>query len=222
MRDRLPDFALVVVASFIPATSDAFAAGARPQGSQTPVHQVLPPLSFDEARGLFLEGEYEIALAAFDVLAAEDPEDREAPPWVVRSLIALGRYPAAAAVLRDLMEAWPEWRPSPLEFSPHEDSGRYLRRVRRLEAYAASRRDEPDPQLLLAYVSALQGATAAAREMAWRALAQHPKDSGLRSFLDRLTARPEPRPAVSRGSGRALPLLPGRKPYVAGRGDSSP
>ena len=82
---------------------------ASPPTSPTTSPIASPPTSpAADAERLFEAGRFEDALAAFEALAAGEPEALRPRSRVAACLLALGRHAAAAAILGPLAEAMPE------------------------------------------------------------------------------------------------------------------
>src|SRR5262249_27636616 len=105
---------------------------------------------FDEARSLFLKGDYKGAQAKVEKALVILPQDRVMHEFRGLTLFAQGKYAEAAATLYAVMSAGPGWNWETLK-SFYADPATYTQQLRALEAHAKTNAQSADDRFVLAY-----------------------------------------------------------------------
>ncbi|NUQ66593.1 MAG: tetratricopeptide repeat protein [Pirellulales bacterium] len=175
------------------------AAAAQPAGAEvaTPLPPGVSPAvltTFDQARAVFLQGQYKQALDLTDQAIQGMPGDAALHEFRALCLFALGQYREAAATLNAVLAVGPGWDWTTLVgLYPNVDV--YTEQLRKLEEYLKAKPDAADARFVLAYQYMTMGhSDAAAAELA-KVLASVPGDTVSKQLYDMLTYKSSGTPA---------------------------
>jgi len=152
---------------------------------------------FDDARALFLKGDYKGAQTTVEKALEILPQDRVMHEFRGLTLFAQGKYTEAAATLYAVMAAGPGWTWDTLK-SFYSDPATYTQQLRALEADAKKNAQSADDRFVLAYHYLVLGQNDAAAKALEQVTKLLPKDQ----LSEQLLAALKPKPA---DDGRPAP-----------------
>jgi hypothetical protein len=119
---------------------------------------------FDDARGVFMKGDYTQALALADQALAKIPNDSALHEFRALVLFAMRRYDEAAAALYAVLSVGPGWDWTTL-ISLYPNVDVYTEQLRTLEAYCRANPESSSGRFVLAYQYLTEGHNDAAVDM---------------------------------------------------------
>ena len=177
----------VIVNNYIPA--DSADAGSSTQVAQQKTEPLEWLSSFDQGLAEFKSGNYQQALATFDIALKKLPSDPVVHEVRALTLYALGQYTPAAASLNSLLSSAPgmDWTTMS---SLYGDADDYTKQIRALEQYCKSNQKDAAAAFVLAYHYLVLGAKDNAVNALNAVVKQQPKDATAKRMLDALSPPP--------------------------------
>jgi tetratricopeptide (TPR) repeat protein len=151
---------------------------------------------FDQARALFVQGDYKQALALANQALKSMPSDATLHEFTALCYFALGDYGQAAAVLNAVLAVGPGWDWTTL-VSMYPDPQVYSAQLRKLEDYVKSNPTSAPARFVLAYhYITMNHQEAAAKQLEYVVKAV-PNDAVSKQLFDMLTYKSsgQPKPA---------------------------
>ena len=190
----------------------------RPRPTTTRSRSTRPPLpwrsrppirpcsTFDAARQLFQQGNYEQALTQADQALKTLSGDTALHEFRALCQFALARYDDAAATLYAVLSVGPGWDWATM-VGLYPDSGVYTAQLRSLEAYCQANPTSAPARFVLAYHYLVQGHTEAAVSVLKQVVALMPKDA-LSAKLLRQLEPPPAQASATEANAEAEPPAP--------------
>lgn len=179
-----------------------------------------PPSTLDQARSLFLAGDYQGAQTKAEAAVAEDPKDPVAHEFYALCLFAQGAYPRAASVLDSLLAVAPGMDWTTL-MSLYPSQSTYLQQFRTLEDYCAAHAQDPSSHFVLAYHLLVRGETRTAIDALQVVVDNQPKDQVAAKMLAALKGA-DAASAGAADTAAAQPAVESTPPAPAESTDAGP
>lgn len=173
----------IVVNNYLPAASNA--QGASAQVAQQTTETPASLSAFDQGLEQFKSGNYQKALATFDVSLKQLPSDPVVHEVRALTLFALGQYTPAAASLNSLLSSAPgmDWTTMSSLYGNADD---YTKQLRALEQFCKSNQNDAAAAFVLSYHYLVLGEKEGAIGSLQTVVKLQPKDSTAKRMLDAL------------------------------------
>lgn len=160
--------------------------------------------AFDEARGAFRSGNYDVALSKLDTTLQTMPRDTVVHEFRGLVLFALKKYPESAAAIYAVLAAGPGWDWTTM-VSLYPGSAAYTQQLRALEEFVKAHPQSADARFLLGYHYQTMGHTNNAAKQFQAAQALLPDDKLLQQLVAMTTSGSPSTPASAPAPIPAIP-----------------